>query len=99
MFLAVEKGNLKMVESLLNHPEIDVNIKSIVTKANKAVYIIKNNLNTIYILKLNMAPLHIAVEKGNSEIVEILLSSPKTNVNIKTIKLKIFLNSILIKFF
>ena len=43
-----------------------------------------------FIKRIDMTALHLAVEKGNLEIVKVLLSQPKINVNLPIIQNQIF---------
>ena len=57
---------------MVDDPRVDVNLMS-------SFYSNKDADTTC-----NRAPLHLAINKSNEKIVEILLSSPKIDVNIKT---------------
>ena len=46
---------------------------------------LSERLNKIVIFIFHKTPLHIAIEKENEKIVELLLSNPKIDLNIKSI--------------
>lgn len=48
------------------------------------------HLNEIFYLLFHKTPLHIAVEKRNAEIVQLLLQNQETKVNSKSIFIQIF---------
>lgn len=81
---------------LLSHPKIDVNIKNI---SILYFYRIKNLFFMIFtfedlmifIFYVQKNVLAIAIEKGNIEIIKMLLSHPKIDVNIMVIKYNYFL--------
>lgn len=79
--MAVENENIKIVELLLTRPEIDINylFKSFSTSYNS------RNIGKIGNTKedaLEKTALHIAVEKENIKLVQLLLERPEIDVNI-----------------
>ena len=81
LHLAVENENVDIVKFLLINPEIDVNQKM------TSYYDTKNSYNSekLDINREEKTALHIAAEKGNLEIVELLCQNSKININEKTI--------------
>ena len=96
--IACSNSNLEVIKILLNHPDIDVNIKNGINyKSNSLYYMCK--YNHIEIVKLFLEHPDIDVNtindfekttclgnacfSENEEIVKLLLSHPKINVNIK----------------
>lgn len=94
LHIAVEKGSVDIVELLLKDKNIDINEKYIkystwYFKYNKDRHVMhdfareeqwKSSPNKIVQLK---TALHIAIEKQNIKIMQLLLSHPKTDVNAK----------------
>ena len=59
LYIAVEKQNIEIIQSLLNHPKIKVNFKSTLQKKNDSS-IVKNTV------------LQLATELENNEIIQLL---------------------------
>ncbi|KAK8838914.1 hypothetical protein M9Y10_032373 [Tritrichomonas musculus] len=88
LFLAIEKQNVELVDLLLKNKSIDVNKINRFDCATK-VKIKKQGSTTWYINYLNITKelhektaLFLAVEKGNIEIVKLLLSKDEIDVSI-----------------
>lgn len=85
MYLAVDLGNIKIVQLLIDYEKIDVNIKSthyeflfekfidVENQQNK-----ENSMNSDYI----ETALHNAVRKGNVDIIKLLLGNKNVDVNV-----------------
>lgn len=79
LHIAVEKENIKLVQLLLERPEIDVNILFKETHKYECTES-KDEIDPFdYIQK---TALYIAVQNGNEEIINLLLANPKIDVNI-----------------
>lgn len=82
LYLAISKGEPRIVQMLLSHPNIDVNC---VTIRKYGAYRNKNweqTLSNTYWNTQKKAPLHLAIEKKNQEIVQLLLGHPQINLNL-----------------
>ena len=85
LYLAVDLGNIKIVQLLIDHEKIDVNIKSthyeflfekfidVENQQNK-----ENSMNLDYI----ETALHNAVRKGNVDIIKLLLGNKNVDVDV-----------------
>ena len=74
----MKKRNLKIVQLLLNHQNIDCNTKSFKELIKRRVhYDVKE--------RHEKTPLHLAAKKGYDKIVQFLLEHPKTDVNITSL--------------
>lgn len=97
LYLAVENGHVDVVRVLLDHPDIDVNVKdkysvfplwlAVEYNDSKMVEALLRHssidVNAKYICNDHYTSLHNAVEKGYLQIVNILLSHPNIDVNMK----------------
>ncbi|KAK8838677.1 hypothetical protein M9Y10_032714 [Tritrichomonas musculus] len=77
---AVESGYAEVVQFLLANIESDVNCAFV----KETVYNEKSTAHYHYYQKINKILLHFAIEKGNIEIVKLLLSNPNINVNLES---------------
>ncbi|KAK8896635.1 hypothetical protein M9Y10_014547 [Tritrichomonas musculus] len=77
LILAIEKKNIEIIKLLLAKKKVDVNSTKIISSLND------NGLNVRYRKRRSdeMSCLHIAVQTGNPEIVKLLLSFKKINLN------------------
>lgn len=78
LHIAIEKGNRKIVKLLLENESIDVNIKS---KAEHKRKFLKEKVANIIILVEQKTGLHLAIEKAEKEIVDILLLNRNIDAN------------------
>lgn len=79
---AIDKGNTKIVKILLDNPNIDINKHSYLWKEGKTYH---TEPSILIIIFINKTPLYFAVEKGNPDIIQLLLSNPKIYVNERSI--------------
>lgn len=81
LYLAVSKKNKTIVQMLLSQPNIDVNPITIrkygALKPNE-----RQTMTNTYWNTQKKAPIHLAIEKKNIEIVQLLLSHPQIDVNL-----------------
>ena len=81
--LSVEYKTKKIVEILLNHPDINVNCKMIIQR-NIVFFIISDfNIFIERAIQITKTPLITAIENEDLETVCLLLSHPKIDVNLK----------------
>ena len=75
LHLAIEKGNINIVQILLSHPDIDINDISEVYESED-INVLGYYARTIKRIKTNLkkTPLHIALNNGYGNIAQILLS-------------------------
>lgn len=93
MHLATINNNIEIVKLLLLSGKVNVNIQSISMHQIFSSYCKSNNLmqskniflQIKFLLYLYFTPLFFAAEYNRIEIVKLLLSSPKINLNIKVI--------------
>ncbi|KAK8887436.1 hypothetical protein M9Y10_038480 [Tritrichomonas musculus] len=81
LHIAVQNCDTKIVQLLLADPKRDANTKYSLQKDQTYIQIKKKKKKTF-----EQTALHIAVEKQNAEIVQLLLSMSDTDVNAKQIK-------------
>lgn len=79
-----------MVQYLLSNENIDVNILYKYVK-HKFNYSLSGH-------KIEKIALHLAVEKENFEIIQLLMNNPKININLKN-KILLILNEIFLVFY
>ena len=80
--IAVRKGNIEILQKLLSMNNVDVNNKYVRTDkkyTEKEKY--QSSYETIIETTEEKAPIIIAVEKGNFEIVKLLASQPKSDID------------------
>ena len=108
LHLAIEKENIEIIKSLLEHQKIDINIKSIKYSVNYTLSLLvfgflaanTNQIQSLGLLgelsialdkevcifvegKEEKTALHLAIDKGNIEIIKLILSYSKLNINDK----------------
>ena len=86
-FIAVEKGNIEVVKLLLKNKNLDINLMN--HEEHKISWLYQGWANTILYEPHNWKSfhknaLHIAIEKENIEILNLLLQNEKLDVNIRT---------------
>ncbi|KAK8892426.1 hypothetical protein M9Y10_029653 [Tritrichomonas musculus] len=84
LIIAIETKSLDIVKLILNHHDIDVNLNKI-----EYNHMYLNNKKLDYDFIKEKSPLLIALQMKNMEMIKLLLSSPKIDVNKKYIKKKI----------
>ena len=91
---AIKKNNIEIIKLLLEHSEIDVNIKSNIFQIIfyiHDIWLIKFNYTYYsYYTRASTTPLHTAIKNKNIEIVKCLLENPKIDINLKSISLPRF---------
>lgn len=68
--IAIEKKNQEIVQLLLNHRNIDINL----------VYLYEGGWNFLEKYSIKKSPLCVAIESGNLQIFQLILNHPNTNV-------------------
>lgn len=79
LHVAVEKGNIEIVELLLSNPNININILSI----SKYFFFIKIGIVVFFLIFVHRTALHIAIDKENMEIIKLLLENTNIDINLK----------------
>ncbi|KAK8899206.1 hypothetical protein M9Y10_001510 [Tritrichomonas musculus] len=86
LYFAIENENLEVVKVLLKNEDIDINELNDIYRNTKGIFYYdteRSGRSIDYILyKCKKAALHIAVQKKLFKYVELLLSNPRTDVNI-----------------
>lgn len=80
LLLAVKKENIKIIQKLLDHPNIDVNKKSIMRNSYLELF---GRCRCVGQIRSEKSALYLAVENGYTEIVKLLLSVKDISVNDK----------------
>lgn len=90
LYHASENGNYGIVKVLLEHPEIDVNKRSILLFFFTYNDIYKELKWSLLFFNIQKTALHVAIIKRRLEIVQLLLSHDKIDVNCPLITIKSF---------
>ena len=80
--IAAQEMNIDIMKRLLLEPRTSASIQCVFKKNNFKMEFQISFANQIFDCYLNTAPLHIAVEKENIEMVNILLSAKDIDVNV-----------------
>lgn len=84
--MAVAKNNIEIINLLLSNPDIDVNKKAVFFFILKILYNFRISIFLeFYFLCIFKSALHLAVSDNKIEIVKLLLSHPKIDINLKSI--------------
>ena len=79
LHIAIEKNNVEVIKLLLFNEKINVNLPSLLTLSNCKL----DDEKELNGRDVESFPLHFAVEKGNIEIIKLLMSNKNINVNLK----------------
>ena len=94
LYYACDTKNIEVIELLLSHPDIDVNVKNSDGDTPLHRVILRDSIEILQLLlaqpninvnaenKNNITALHISIF-STLKVIEILLNYPKTNINIK----------------
>lgn len=76
--IAIENENIEIINKLLQHPDININLSSF-----------SFEINGIYdYSESEKCPIHVAIEKSNMNIIKLLVSHPQININSKMFSFK-----------
>lgn len=89
LYFAVEKGIINIVQILLTNENIDVNI--LCEKSNKKVVKVDDyDYESEELESMKDTALRLAVKKSNANVVKLLLTNPKNNINNLSEEIKSF---------
>ncbi|KAK8897751.1 hypothetical protein M9Y10_015716 [Tritrichomonas musculus] len=77
--IAIENGIIDTVQLLIEHPAIDVNIKSLEKSFH---YSCGNEFDEKRLI--NLTPLYLAIQKNNIQVVQLLIAHKKIDINAKS---------------